>query len=124
MKYECFGKLYRDALDYLPDDFESYVAERGWEEWMDEYCKEDNDTTRVVEIMKEIFKMAHTDLKDIRKECFGIALQDMAQKFYISERTLRSWFNGEREMSDYLLLLMLYVHLIDFINGYDKEDEE
>ena len=60
MKFELFSRLYDEAMQYK--DADMFVAERGWQDWMDEYASR-SDANAVSDILFAIHDLAHMDIK-------------------------------------------------------------
>lgn len=100
MKYQLYVSLYSEALGYA--DIDMFVAERGWQEWMDDY-----PTEKLGTLMQEIYFLANTDLKTIREK-YGYSRAAFARLFNIPIRSLENWDSGSRQMPDYLKILICY----------------
>ena len=60
MKYELFNQLYIEALE--ESDLEYYIAERGWQDWMEPY-----DAQEIADILPAIHKLANSTLAESRE---------------------------------------------------------
>lgn len=100
MTYKLFLSLYTEALGYV--DADMYVAERGWQDWMDEYPSE-----KLGPLMQEIFFLANSDLKTIREKR-GYSRAAFARLFNIPVRSLEDWDAERRKMPDYVKTLICY----------------
>lgn len=100
MKYELFAELYREAQQYT--DVELFVAERGWQEWMDAYPAEE-----LGDVLKRIYALAHSTLKETR-EAAGYSRAKFAREYNITLRTVEAWEYGQNKMSDYTKMLLDY----------------
>lgn len=98
MKYELFNQLYAEALEY--SDVELYIAERGWQEWMDD-CEDPGET------LNSIYSLANSSLKEIR-ESKGISRAAFSRMYNIPIRSLENWDSGSREAPDYIKPLIAY----------------
>ena len=119
MKFELFSKLYDEAQGYT--DAETYIAERSWQEWMDNYVTDKSaafvDTTKIAAILNHIYDLAHMDIGQIRSET-KLSAKDFANLFRIPARTVQSWVHQERRTPEYALLLISYAI---FMEGMDDE---
>lgn len=88
MTYKVFNSLIRDALE--AENEEMFVAERGWQEWMDE-CEDDTDA--IVSDMQNIWDLAHLTIKEMRQRT-GWTQAKFAERFGIPLKTLESWESG------------------------------
>lgn len=100
MKYELFLSLYSEALGYA--DVDMYVAERGWQEWMDGYPEE-----KLGSILQEIYFLANADLKNVREK-YGYSRAEFSRLFNIPLRSLENWDAGSRKMPEYVKALICY----------------
>ena len=101
MKYELFIKLYLEAKEY--NDMDIYIAERGWEDWMDE-C----DTDKSIEYMDTVFKLAKMNLREMREEILKISRNEMSRKYMIPSRTLQDWEYGNNAPTNYVESALVY----------------
>lgn len=101
MKFELFKILYEEAIEY--DNLEYYIAERAWQEWMEEYSAEE-----IAGILKRIYQLANNPLKDTRE----VSRVEFSRSFDIPIRTLENWDDGSREMPCYLKTLIDYAQLM------------
>lgn len=97
MKFELFKQLYSEALDY--EELDMYIAERGWQEWMEEFPP--------TPTLTEIFKLAHSTLKETR-ESLGISRASFSRMYNISVRNLENWDSGKVTLLPYWKLLIDY----------------
>lgn len=95
MKFELFKELYNEALNIA--SLELFVAERGWQEWMEDY-----DTDVVVNILTDIYCLANNPLKDTRK----VSRAEFSRQYNIPNRTLQDWDLGQRTTPDYVKMLI------------------
>ncbi|MBO1141398.1 hypothetical protein FQS87_15935 [Enterococcus avium] len=100
MTYKLFLSLYNEALGYV--DVDMYVAERGWQDWMNDYPED-----KVGSILQEIFFLANSDLKTIREER-GYSRAAFSRLFNIPIRSLEDWDAERRKMPDYVKALICY----------------
>lgn len=113
MNFTLFAQLYFEALDY--NDFDMYVAERGWQEWMDEFEDEDGSGLCIVNILEDIFGFAKMTLPEIRKK-HNLSRAEACRIFRIPVRTFEDW---ERKGSapEYTKCLICYA-----LYGGDKNE--
>ena len=100
MDYQLFSKLYQEALDY--DDPELYIAERGWEDWMESF-----PPVLLGTILKNIFDLAHNNFKENREK-IGLNQKSFSARYNIPVTTVGKWERGERELSPWLKMLIDY----------------
>lgn len=120
MNYKVFVKLYASALEYANVDY--YIAERGWEAWMDEYTSEqENDATVIVRILEKIYELAHSTITNLRG---SISRAEFSRIYNIPIRTLENWDSQVRRedgVQTYLLMLISYTILLEFMGEEDDE---
>lgn len=113
MNYSQFSILYDEACTY--DDFDMFVAERGWQEWMDKYVSQNEDsedTTVIVNVLTKIYDFAKGDIRSIRKST-GKSMKAFAKLYDIPERTLQDWEYGKNRMPEYTKKLIVYTMIED-----------
>lgn len=109
MRYELFVKLYEEALDYK--DVDMYISERGWQSWMDEFGSDD-DTSVIVFILKNIFDLAKSTLREIR-ENKKMNRVNFSDRYKIPNRTVQNWEYGNSTLAEYDALLIAYTFFMD-----------
>lgn len=104
MRYGLFSRLYREAGEYSSLDM--YIAERGWQEWMDDYGTEE-DTGKIVSILETIYQLYNMTLEEMRKKvCSSRA--EFSRMYGIPVRTLEDWDNGKSNINSYIKSLIAY----------------
>ncbi|MFD1901341.1 hypothetical protein [Enterococcus termitis] len=106
MKYELFVTLYKEALEYDSEEF--YIAERGWQEWMEQF----EDVDMVSFILKRVFYYATHDLRVVREDR-KISRAKFSKSYEIPVRTVEAWEYGTTKMSNYDRLFIFYTFLMD-----------
>ena len=114
MKYELFTKLYGEALEY--SDVEEYIAERGWQDWMDRY-------ENVGNVLKQIYTLSNSTLKESR-ERLNINRAAFSRMYSIPVRTLENWDAGINEAPEYVKMLIDYTIFIEEKNNARKPVED
>lgn len=109
MEYSLFLKLHNEAMTY--GEVEMFIAERGWEDWMEEYPEE-----RLGGLLKSIYGLANSDLKTNR-ELVGLNREQFCSMYDIPVSTVGKWDRGEREMPKYVKRLIDYVLFVDWLDG-------
>lgn len=105
MDYLLFVSLYNEALSY--NDVDMYVAERGWQSWLDEYPDE-----KLGPILQKIFDLAHGSLADNRET----SRAQFSRDYSIPLRTLEDWDSGRRLAPDYVKSLIDYTLFLDWLD--------
>ncbi len=100
MKYQLFLRLYSEAKEYQDVDF--YVAERGWQDWMEKF-----DEDKVSAILHAIYDIAQLNARGIRDR-LGLTQSEMAKAYYIPSSSLQNWEYGNSEHKNYMLYLLAY----------------
>ena len=118
MKFTLFRDLYGEAL--VCTNLEMYITERGWQDWMDAYAdNDDNDASKIAEILERIYSLAHMDIGQLRSET-KLSASAFSVMFGIPIRTAQSWEYKERRTPAYALLLISYAI---FMEGIDDEQD-
>jgi len=105
MKYSLFGGLFQEAKNY--GDVDMYIAERGWQEWMDDYGAD-----KIADILSTIYKLAHSSVKEMR-ESEGLSRAEFCRIYLKKVRTVEEWDSGNNPVSESERMLMAYT----FFNG-------
>lgn len=68
MKWEEKERLMKEAKKYAADDLDLFIAETGWEDWMNEYTDaedgepiSDEEGKKIDKILISIFEKAHEE---------------------------------------------------------------
>lgn len=111
--YELFLRLYREALDSA--SLEYYIAERGWQEWMNPFTDE-----QIVKILELVYDYANKNMKESREKYYSRA--EFCRCYHIPLRTVENWESKENN-TEYAKALVMYTFFIkEYINGYKNED--
>ena len=116
MKFELFSELYDQATQY--DDCDKYIAERGWQDWMDLYSDGD-DVSTVSDILFNIFDLTHMDIKKMRAT-LGLTFRAFSELYSIPSRTVQDWEYGKNKTPEYVRKLIAYTMLMRRIETEDK----
>ncbi|MDO4432001.1 MAG: hypothetical protein Q4B80_01665 [Aerococcaceae bacterium] len=95
MKFELFKQLYAEALE--ESDLEYYIAERGWQEWMENYTAQE-----IADILNRVHTLANNPLKDTRQN----SRAEFCREYNIPLRTVEDWDSGNRTPPSYIKLLI------------------
>ena len=110
MKIELFNRLYFKALEY--NGTEMYIAERGWQEWMEDYAGENDEITgeNIVDALTRVHFLAHMTLKEMREET-GLSQRKFGAAYSIPARTVENWEMGVNAPPPYVKMLIAYTLL-------------
>ena len=103
MTYQAFSNLWRDAAE--ASDFDRYVAERGWQSWMDAYA--DQGDSAVLTALTRVWEMARGGVRAIRAQ-LGISQVAFAAAFRVPRRSVENWESGASSPPTYLPMLLGY----------------
>lgn len=109
MQYNLFSRLYKEASQY--NDIDVYVAERGWQEWMEEYSTEDKneniETDNIVKILYKVYELYNSSIREMR-ESIGLSRDRFSSIYNIPGRTLQDWEYSKNKMPEYTKCLIAY----------------
>lgn len=111
MKYTAF----REVVNSIPDceDFEHFVAERGWQEWMEDYADGDN-SDRIVKVLAAIWELRENPVKGIKKVVHTTNLA-LSEAYGIPIRTVNDWTRGAMaSRSNYPWIMLAYCVFSDY----------
>ena len=108
MKFELFSELYDHASLY--DDCDQYIAERGWQEWMDSYSDGSSITT-IITILVSIFDFVHMDFKQMRAN-LNLTYKAFSELYSIPIRTAQDWEYGKNKIPKYVKKFIAYTMLL------------
>lgn len=121
MKFSIFTELYSQALEY--DDYELYLSERGWQEWMEKYDKAEH----IDNVLEAIYFLAHNSIEQVRKR-FNLSRVNLSKFSYIPIRTLENREANEAQLDDKLTCKKhvydrLYISYILFMEFVEDANE-
>lgn len=105
VSYSLFSNLYIEAKEY--DDIDMYVAERGWQDWMDQY-----DMQTVVAILNITYSLSKLDFRDIRTRS-NLSMAEFSDKYKVPQRTIENWCSEARVANEHTIMLIAYTMLIE-----------
>ena len=110
MKYSDFAGI----IISLPecDNLDSFIAERGWQEWMDEYVGDDGSADKIVSILSAIWELKANPIKGIKKVC-KLTNESIADEFFAPRRSVENWSSGDRESPDYVWMMIAYISFVE-----------
>lgn len=116
MKFDIFSKLYNEAREYT--DVEMYIAERGWQGWMEDY-ENGSDATDIADILFYIYDLAHMGIKEMRSY-MKLTFRAFSAIYSIPSRTVQDWEYGKSKTPEYMLKLVAYT----IFTGRGRTDEQ
>lgn len=121
MKYALFARLYLEAREY--SDLDTYIAERGWQEWMEDYSVGDTlDASLIADVLGMIYRIASSTLSELR-EMAGMSRAEFGRVYHIPVSTLESWEYDLRNLADYKIMLIAYTVFCGEVDVYaDQKD--
>ena len=90
MTYKTFRELLLEAKDY--DDFDTYVVERGWQAWMNEYSDDNGSGTKLLDILTITYEMGRMSLHDLIASAGS--QKKLSDMIGIPYRTINNWSRG------------------------------
>lgn len=117
INYKIFLQLYYEALEYK--NFNMYMSERGWQDWMNPYEK---DSDKIVEILKIIYSYGRKSIKEIR-EALNYSRANFSKIYNIPLRTLENW-DTKQNLTEYTETLIKYTLFIEEMNKNEKNIEK
>lgn len=114
ISFKTFKCLYNEALEY--DNFELYVAERGWQSWMDPF-----EVDVVTEVLDSIYKIAREPLKSTRERS-GYSRAAFSRTYEIPIRTVEDW-DSKGNIAKYTETLIKYTLFIKEMSDDEIAEE-
>ena len=96
-----FFRLYEEAQQYK--DEELFVAERGWQDWMD-----DLSVDEVTAVLDAVWGLAHMSIRDMR-ELVTVSQTAASEVMHIPRRTLQNWEAGVTDPPEYTRMFLAYI---------------
>lgn len=110
MKFALFSKLYQEAKEY--EDMDMYIAERGWQEWMDSYPEES-----IGDMLRVIYALYNNTVKEMRAER-DLSRAEFCRRYDKPVRTVEDWDSGKGGVSDGEKMLIAYTFFLeDILDG-------
>lgn len=103
MNYALFSNLFAEVADYNSEDF--YIAERGWQEWMEDFPEEN-----LGNILSDIYTLGKKSTKELIEDYKKLFKNSKyaSKSCDIPPRTLNHWCIEERQPPLYVLTLIAY----------------
>lgn len=115
IKFKQFRRLYEEALEQ--PDVDMYVAERGWQSWMNEYAGnpddetaiiKDNKVNKVVEILYAVHDL-HENAINKLVAMTGLTQFEFARRYGIPLRTVENWCSDTRKAPVYVNAMLAFI---------------
>ena len=113
MTFADFRRIWESANERTPEQHDLYIAERGWQGWMDEFGEE--DTSSIIRVLDAIYTMAHGGIAAIRS-ITGMSQVNFSAAYGIPRRSVENWERDSsetREAPSYTQMLLGYAVLTD-----------
>lgn len=114
--YNDFRSIWFSAQEYAPEQHDLYIAERGWQSWMDEFGED--DTSSIIRVLDAIYTMSHGGIAAIRS-ITGMSQVNFSAAYGIPRRSVENWERDSsetreaREAPSYTQMLLGYAVLTD-----------
>ena len=118
MTYNDFRTIWYSALDYTADQRDLYIAERGWQTWMDEFG---DDHAAIICALDIIHDIAHGGIKAIRAVT-GLSQQAFGDAYGIPRRTIQTWEYDVSIAPLYVTMMIGFAVLSDAIPKLKTEE--
>lgn len=113
MKYKLFTELYKEAKEY--SNVNMYIAERGWQEWMNYY----DDPMEITKILNTIFRLSNSPLEESRKKIYS-KRTEFARIYEYSNRTVQEWEYNKIKEGDKMIIDYTFF-MEELLNENDKQ---
>lgn len=110
-----FAKLHEEAKLY--SDLDMYIAERGWQFWMEQYSDEE-----IADILKTVYQFSKMNITELRN-ILGISRAEMQRKFLIPKRSLENWEAEVNTPPEYLVRFLAYSIFLKIMNKEEQSDD-
>ena len=100
---------FREIVASIPDcpDFESFVHERGWQEWMEAYDGKDGSADEIVRVLQLIWTLRDNPIKAI-SAASGKSCVELSEEYRISQSTMKKWSAKISACPDYTWMMLAY----------------
>ena len=103
-------RLIESASRYDKDEFELYVSEAGWQDWLEDFVSEDEEEPDEKEVetinivLRQAWDIAMEQKDKIRqiRDLSGMRRKDFAEKYNIPIRTIEDWESGRSNAPAYV----------------------
>ena len=94
MTYNIYTRLMDEAANYT--DVDLFIAERGWQDWMDA----EPSAEHVATMLRKIYDLSRMSTGDIRSLA-GMSQAQTAVFLGVPRRTIENWDAGSRSCPEY-----------------------
>lgn len=99
------------ARNYTEDEYQRFVDEVGFEDWMGKFMDGDELTEReegeINKALDEAFALSREPKLKAERKLSGLTQAQMAETFGIPKRTIENWEAGTRKAPDYVERLIV-----------------
>ena len=117
MTFADFRRIWESANERTPEQHDLYIAERGWQGWMDEFGEE--DTSSIIRVLDAIYTMANGGIAAIRSVT-GMSQISFSAAYGIPRRSVENW---ERDSSETREGSPFFFHIIYYFNPHSAEND-
>lgn len=115
MTYTLFSRLFREADNY--NDVEMYIAERGWQDWMEPYSP-----TEISDILELIFSLSKSSFRELREK-LGISRAELVRRYDFPSRTIQDWEYENFVPASHIKSLYVFAIYSDLREGKEGNNE-
>lgn len=99
------------ARNYTEDEYQRFVDEVGFEDWMGEFMDGDELTEReeseINKVIAEAFELSREPRLKVERKLSGLTQAQMAEELGIPKRTIENWESGTRTAPEYVERLIV-----------------
>lgn len=99
------------ARNYTEDEYQRFVDEVGFEDWMVEFMDGDELTEReeseINKVLAEAFELSREPKLKAERKLSGLTQAQMAEELGIPKRTIENWESGTRTAPEYVERLIV-----------------
>ena len=99
------------ARNYTEDEYQRFVDEVGFEDWMGEFMDGDELTEReereINKVLAEALELSREPRLKAERKLSGLTQAQMAEELGIPKRTIENWESGTRTAPEYVERLIV-----------------